>query len=177
MNNVLVLNFTYEKMNVVKLRRAVRLVFAGKAEVLHTVDRQIRSAGGLAFEVPAVIRMLYFVKLGRKRVPLTKKNVLLRDDYRCQYCGSQGSNRNMTVDHVLPKSVGGPSTWENLVAACSFCNGRKKDRTPEQAGMPLRRKPRVPAFIPFVVISRNTEPQEWTKYLTLYNISIDNRIR
>jgi 5-methylcytosine-specific restriction endonuclease McrA len=177
MSNVLVLNFTYEKMNLVDLRRAVRLVFSGKAEVLHASDRRVYSAGGRAFEVPAVIRMLYFVKLGKKKVPLTKKNVLLRDDYRCQYCGAQGSSRNMTVDHVLPKSLGGPSTWENLVGACSFCNGRKGNRTPEQAGMPLRRKPRVPNFIPFVVISRNTEPEEWMKYLTLYNISIDNRIR
>jgi 5-methylcytosine-specific restriction endonuclease McrA len=81
----------------------------------------------------------------------------------------------MTVDHVVPRRQGGPSAWGNLISACSRCNGRKRDRTPAQAGMPLRRKPHEPRFIPFVVVRRNTRPDEWAKYLTLYSVSIEER--
>lgn len=119
--------------------------------------------------------MLYYISRGRKRVALTKKNVLLRDDYTCAYCGCRGG-REMTVDHVVPKSRGGASTWENLVASCSVCNGRKRDRTPKDAGMPLRRKPREPRYIPWLVIRRNTAPDEWLSYLTLYSIGIEERV-
>lgn len=84
--------------------------------------------------MPLVIRLLYYVRRKPKRVVLTKKNVLLRDDYTCGYCLKKGVR--MTVDHVIPQAAGGRSTWENLVAACEPCNGRKRDRTPAQAGMP-----------------------------------------
>lgn len=81
----------------------------------------------------------------------------------------------MTVDHIQPKSRGGKSTWLNLVACCVRCNQRKRDRTPDEAGMPLRSRPHVPKFIPFIVVRRNTSPAEWLKYLTLYNVSIEER--
>jgi 5-methylcytosine-specific restriction endonuclease McrA len=103
---------------------------------------------------------------------LTKKNLLLRDRYRCAYCGDRGD----TVDHVIPRAAGGPSTWENLVASCGRCNGRKGNRTPEQAQMKLRVRPREPAYIPFVVVRQHTAQDEWIKYLTLYNVSIEERI-
>jgi 5-methylcytosine-specific restriction endonuclease McrA len=122
--------------------------------------------------LPSVIRMLYFIARGRKRVALTKKNVLLRDDYRCAYCGRQIEGRVATVDHVNPKSAGGKSIWTNLVAACVECNGRKGRRTPEQARMPLRVKPVEPRFIPFIVVKRHTADDEWTKYLGYYSVSI-----
>lgn len=171
---VLVLNSSYEPLNTTNIARAVRLVFAGKAEVLHakgTLHSQTR-----AFPLPSIIRMLYFVARGRKRVALTKKNVLLRDDYRCGYCGEPGDRATMTVDHVTPRSQGGRSTWENLVAACSGCNGRKRDRTPEQARMPLRRRPHEPRAIPFLVVRKHTAPGEWWKYLSLYSVSIEERV-
>jgi 5-methylcytosine-specific restriction endonuclease McrA len=174
--NVLVLNLDNDPMNVTTFKRAVRLLFAGKAEVLHGFSGRIRSTSGLAFPLPSVIRMLYYVTRRPKRVALTKKNVLLRDEYRCGYCSQIGDRATMTVDHVVPKSAGGKGTWKNLVAACAFCNGRKKNRTPEQAGMPLLRKPREPRYIPFVVIKAHTAPDEWRKYLTLWSIGIEERL-
>lgn len=171
MNNVLVLNFTYEALNITSVRRAVKLLFAGKAEVVHRGDFRVASPSFAMF-MPTIIRMLYYIRRPMQRVALTKKNVLLRDDYECQYCGNRTESL-MTVDHVLPKSRGGPSTWENLVCACIRCNNRKNNRTPDDANMPLKRKPRAPKFIPWVQVTRNTLPDEWQKFLFLYNVSID----
>ena len=172
--SVLVLNLSYEPLNTTNIARAVRLVFAGKAEVLHA-NGSLRSETRV-LPLPSIIRMLYFVLRGHKRVPLTKKNVLLRDEYRCGYCGDLGDRATMTVDHVTPRCQGGRSTWENLVAACSRCNGRKGSRTPEQARMPLRRRPHEPRFIPFLVVRRHTDADEWQKYLSLYSIGIEERV-
>ena len=175
MSNVLVLNFTYEALGIVDLKRAVCLVFAGKAEVVHSGAGELR-ASTIAIRMPSIVRMLYFIKRHKPpRVPLTKKNVLLRDDYTCAYCGECGDRQTMTVDHVRPRRQGGRSTWDNLVAACSLCNGRKRDRTPEEARMPLRVKPREPQHIPYVVIQRHTAPNEWIKCLSLYNVRIEVR--
>jgi hypothetical protein len=82
----------------------------------------------------------------------------------------------MTVDHVIPKSKGGPSTWENLACACMRCNNRKNNRSPEHANMQLRRKPKAPKYIPWIRVKRNTLPGEWHKFLFLYNVSIDERV-
>jgi 5-methylcytosine-specific restriction endonuclease McrA len=173
MSDVLLLNFSYEPLAVVDLQRAVRLLFARKAEVVHASDREIRSAA-LTFPLPSVLRMLYYIRRTRKRVALTKKNVLLRDGYVCAYCGDR-AGRDMTVDHVVPSSRGGSSTWENLVACCTTCNARKRDRTPDEARMPLKRRPREPNFIPWIVVRRHTAPDEWVKYLALYSVGIEER--
>lgn len=174
MTDVLVLNSSYEPLGVVTLRRAVRLLFAHKAEVLHDTGQHIHSEK-IAFPLPSVLRLLYYITHRKKTVALTKKNVLLRDDYTCGYCGVKGGAR-MTVDHVVPKSRGGESSWKNLVASCETCNSRKRDRTPEEARMPLLRKPFQPSYIPWVVVRRNTVPGEWINYLSLYNVSIEQRL-
>lgn len=171
---VLVLNSTYEAMNIAEWERAVELIFAGKAEAIHNTNRQLRSAGGIAIPMPSVIRMLYFIKHSRKRMALTKRNVLLRDKHVCGYCGARGSDATMTVDHIVPKSQGGTNTWENLTAACSDCNARKKNRTPSQAGMPLRRAVRQPTSMPFFVLRKRGSPEEWKPYLFL-SLSIEER--
>jgi 5-methylcytosine-specific restriction endonuclease McrA len=173
-SEVLVLNFTYEAMNVTSFQRAVKLIFAGKAEIVHNRDRSIASTT-FTMRLPSIIRMLYYIKRPMQRVSLTKKNVLIRDDYTCQYCGLHGE-RLMTVDHVVPKSRGGPSTWENLVCACMRCNNRKNNRTPHEANMALKRKPRQPKYIPWIQVKRNTLPGEWHKFLFLYNVSIEERV-
>jgi len=172
--DVLLLNSTFEPLGVVRLERAVRLLFQRKAEVIHDDGRLVRSES-LSFPLPLVVRLLYYVTHRRKKVALTKKNVLLRDDYRCAYCSIRGAGE-MTVDHVIPRSRGGRSTWENLVASCSTCNGRKRDRTPDEARMPLTKRPREPRFIPWIVVKRNTVPGEWAKYLTLYSVGIEERV-
>ncbi len=173
----LVLNSTYEPMNVAAWQRAVELIFAGKAEAVHNRAAQLRSAGGFVMPLPSIIRMLYYVRRKPKRVALTKKNVLLRDDYRCGYCDERGDRATMTVDHVVPRAAGGKSVWENLVAACADCNGRKRDRTPQQARMPLAHQPREPRFIPFVVVRRHTADDEWAKYLGLWSVNIEERLK
>jgi 5-methylcytosine-specific restriction endonuclease McrA len=172
--SVLVLNSSYEPLNVVGLKRAVRLILSGKAEVVHSTGKTIHSEV-MAIPMPSVLRMLYYITHRRKSVPLTKKNVLLRDDYTCGYCSVKGG-REMTVDHINPRAKGGKSTWNNLVACCSRCNARKRDRTPEEAGMALRIKPHVPKYIPFVVVKRNTLPDEWGLYITTYNVGIEERV-
>ena len=173
MSEVLVLNYSYESLNVVTLQRAVRLLFARKAEAVASAGRTIASPG-FAFPIPSVIRMLYYIRRPRSRVGLSRKNVILRDDSTCQYCGTRG--RDMTVDHVLPRSRGGPSTWENLVCACIPCNSRKRDRTPDEANMRLKRKPYEPRYIPWIRVKRNTLPSEWGKYLFLWDIDIEERV-
>jgi len=174
MNDVLVLNFSYEALNVTSFQRAVKLIFSGKAELVHGRERIVHSPT-FEMRLPSIIRMLYYVKRPNQKVALTKKNILLRDDYTCQYCNVRGE-RMMTVDHVLPRSKGGPSTWENLVAACMHCNNRKNNRSPEHAGMQLKRKPRTPKYIPWIRIKRNTLPDEWHKFLFLYSVSIEPRV-
>ncbi|GAC1392251.1 MAG: HNH endonuclease [Vulcanimicrobiaceae bacterium] len=174
MSEVLVLNFTYEALNITNFQRAVKLLFAGKAEVVHRNER-ILCSPSYEMKMPSIIRMLYYIKRPMQKVALTKKNILLRDDYTCQYCGVR-RDRLMTVDHVHPKSKGGPSTWENLVCACMYCNNRKNNRTPEHANMALKRKPKQPKYIPWIQVKRNTLPGEWRKFLFLYNVSIDERV-
>ncbi|TAM59097.1 HNH endonuclease [bacterium] len=174
MGEVLVLNFTYEALNITSFQRAVKLLFSGKAEMVHGRERAIHSTS-ITLRMPSIIRMLYYIRRPMQKVALTKKNVLLRDDYTCQYCGVRGE-RLMTVDHVLPRSKGGPSTWENLVAACVRCNNRKNNRTPDDANMQLKRRPKQPRYIPWIRIKRNTLPGEWHKFLFLYNVSVEERI-
>ncbi len=174
LTDVLVLNFTYEAINVTSFQRAVKMIFSGKAEIVHNRDRVIASTTR-EMRMPSIIRLLYYIRRPMQRVALTKKNVLLRDDYTCQYCGLHGE-KLMTVDHIVPKSRGGPSTWENLACACMQCNNRKNNRTPHEANMALARKPRQPKYIPWIQVKRNTLPDEWGKFLFLYNVSIEERI-
>ena len=175
MSEVLVLNFTYEALNITNFQRAVKLIFSGKAEVVHGRDDRTLCSPSFEMRMPSIIRMLYYIRRPMQKVALTKKNILLRDDYMCQYCGTRGE-RMMTVDHVIPRCRGGPSTWENLVCACMYCNNRKNNRMPEHANMTLLRKPKQPKYIPWIQIKRNTFPGEWHKFLFLYNVSIEERI-
>jgi 5-methylcytosine-specific restriction endonuclease McrA len=172
--DVLVLNTTLEPLNVVAFKRAISLLLNGKAKIVHVRDRDVRAAT-IAIPLPSVIQMVYYIARGRREVPLSKKAVLIRDEHRCQYCGVTGQKK-LTVDHIMPRSRGGGSTWENLVTACMVCNQRKRDRTPDEAGMRLRKKPRKPRFIPWLVISRNTTEADWLTYITLWSVSIDERI-
>ena len=173
MSEVLVLNFTYEALNITSFQRAVKLIFSGKAEIVRNRERFLASPT-YAMRMPSIIRMLYYIRRPIQKIALTKKNVLIRDDHKCQYCGVHGAL--MTVDHIVPKSRGGPSTWENLCCACMRCNNRKNNRTPTEANMALKRKPRQPKYIPWIQIKRNTLPDEWGKFLFLYNVSIEERI-
>ncbi len=135
---VLVLNQNYEPLNICRARRAVVLVYCGKAEMLEDGSGFIHSIGQI-FSVPSVIRLAYMIKRPRPKRKLTRLEVFNRDQYICQYCGKE--SRQLTLDHVIPRYRSGEHTWENVVSACIPCNRHKAGRTPEQAGMRLIRCP------------------------------------
>jgi 5-methylcytosine-specific restriction endonuclease McrA len=148
---VLVLNQNYEPLNLCADRRAFVLVDKGKAEILERFPNDIPSAH--AFHPRAsVIRMMYYVNRPRPVVKLTRREVFARDNYTCQYCGRRESDS--TIDHVYPKFRGGTRSWENLVTSCKPCNRRKGGRSPREAGMRLRRRPRHPVVTPGRMILR-----------------------
>lgn len=160
---VLVLNATYEPINVCSVRRAVVLLLKEKAEVLERGGWQLHSERATMTR-PAVIRLVAYVHVpsDAHRRKITRRAVFARDGWTCQYCGSKS---NLTVDHVIPRSKGGASTWENIVASCAPCNRRKGDRLPRQAGMLPRIQPRAPRAEIFIHLSSPTIPPAWEQYL------------
>ncbi|MDX1978421.1 MAG: HNH endonuclease [Pseudanabaenaceae cyanobacterium bins.68] len=166
MAKVLVLNASYEPLNITNWQRAVVLLLKGKAERLdhYSEPDQPGKLVRTGFRLPSVIRLTHYVSLPYKEVAMTRKNVLHRDGHCCQYCGHVGDN--LTIDHVLPRSRGGADTWENMVAACMRCNVKKGNRTPKEAHMPLKRSPRQPnSGLQFEVSKHIRANQEWQKYL------------
>jgi len=156
-SEVLVLNVAYEVIGLTSIRRAIVLVINGKAESVVDRDRKI---GSIA--VPSIVRLKYYIKpLYRSTYP-TRRNILIRDRYTCQYCGS---DKDLTVDHVIPKVRGGKDTWENMVCACKKCNNKKGNLTPEEAGMNLLSKPRKPSYVELLILSKRNVPKEWMDYL------------
>ena len=139
---VLVLNASYEPINVCAARRAIVLIIKGVASAEEFGDRVIHSTAH-ALDMPSVIRLLEYRRIPQQTRALSRKNILMRDRYTCQYCGASGSATNLTLDHVIPRSRGGGSSWENLATCCHPCNNRKGNRTPEEAGMKLARTPRA----------------------------------
>ena len=164
---VLLLNQNYEPLSVCSAKRAIVLVIEGKAELIAPADGLKLRTVSMAYSLPSVVRLWQYKKVPYKRIMLTRKNIIMRDDGRCQYCGT--NKGPMTVDHVLPKRVGGRDTWHNLVCACARCNNKKGDRTPEQAGMKLLRRPSRPSYITFIQRNYGVADQ-WRPYLFLdYN--------
>ena len=161
---VLVLNATYEPINVCTVRRAAVLVLKSKAEVLERGRDRLRSER-LALERPVVIRLVTYVRVPRDvhRRKITRKAVLARDSWTCQYCGK--TKPGLTVDHVIPRSRGGASIWENIVAACAACNRRKGNRLPREASMHPRHLPKPPGPLVFIRISSPRIPVTWERYL------------
>ncbi|MEO0069525.1 MAG: HNH endonuclease [candidate division WOR-3 bacterium] len=161
---VLLLNQNYEPLSVCRIRRALILMLSHKAEPVETSEFAVHSVN-FTIPVPSVLRLNYYVQIRRREVPLTKRNILRRDNYTCQYCGVR--KPVMTTDHVIPKALGGTDSWENMVCACSECNARKENRTPAQANMKLRRKPKTPHYITFAVNALEEIPEAWRQYLFL----------
>ncbi len=165
MASVLVLNATYEPLSVVSVRRAIVLLLKEKAELLEATEERIR-ASNLSLPYPLVIRLVYYVRVPRRMfVPLTRRALLARDNYTCQYCGFSGNSSELTMDHVLPKVQGGKTTWDNVACACRACNSRKGGKTLQEARMTLARKPARPQFLAFVVLSNASAHEVWGKYI------------
>lgn len=162
--HVLVLNQNYEPLSVCSAKRAIILVFLGKAEIIEHHEHMVRSVS-FSLPLPSVVRLFLFINVPRKGIILSRRNVVKRDNHTCQYCGTiQGP---MTVDHIVPKTLGGKDSWDNLICACVSCNNKKGDRTPEQAGMKLLRQPRIPNRITFIQHFIGIADSRWRPYLFL----------
>lgn len=161
---VLVLNASYEPLQLVSVRRAVILILQEKAELIEAAEQQLR-ARNIAFDMPIVIRLVRYIKIPRRlRLPCSRRGVLARDRETCQYCGIQPGRLHLTVDHVVPRSQGGQTVWENVVTACRDCNHRKGGRTPEEARMTLLSKPRQPQYVAFALLGELERHEVWRKY-------------
>jgi 5-methylcytosine-specific restriction endonuclease McrA len=160
----LVLNATYEPLSIVSARRAVCLLLDDKAEMVEADDDAVIRSASLTVAIPAVVRLRYMVKAPRRRVAVvSRRAVFARDEYRCQYCGSRADS----IDHVVPRSRGGRDVWDNLAAACRPCNTRKRDRTPDEAGMCLLRPCHAPRATAWVTLGSHLVPDTWKPYLAL----------
>jgi 5-methylcytosine-specific restriction endonuclease McrA len=162
-NHVLVLNASYEPLNVCTTRRAHVLVWKGKAEVIERLDEPLRTATN-TYVRPHVIRLLSYVRVPRSvKRRISRRALFARDGWRCAYCGD-GAGR-LTLDHVVPRSRGGDSVWENVVTACGPCNLRKGDRLLEETHMHLARTPRAPSPVFFISLGLHRIPDAWQPYL------------
>lgn len=160
---VLQLNASYEAIRIVSARRAMTLLTKGVAVVEVPTDTMIYPG----IYLPSVIRLRTYRHIPIRMQIVTRKNIYVRDGYRCMYCGARKTGTDLTLDHVDPRSKGGKNSWENLVSACKPCNHRKADRTPEEAGMPLLRRP-LPISVHtsrHVLRAMGSEVLEWRRYL------------
>ncbi len=165
----LLLNASYEPMQIVTWQKALVLWFQGKVEILEYHSAFARSVQR-KFQLPSVLRLKTYVRPRTAgAVRFCRENVYIRDNYTCQYCGNKFSHRNLTLDHVIPASHNGPKNWTNVVSACRDCNQKKANRTPRTANMPLLNEPRAPNWKPAlqIEVSEDHFPQDWAPYLRL----------
>ena len=161
---MLVLNASHEPINVCTVRRAVVLVLKQRAVVLEKSERELH-AESLTVDRPVVIRLTTYVRIPRDAHSrkITRRAIFARDGWSCQYCGT--GHGTLTVDHVIPRSKGGSSGWDNIVTCCAPCNRRKGDRLPKHAGMHPRHRPRPPKATIFVHVAVPRVPEVWQPYL------------
>jgi CRISPR/Cas system Type II protein with McrA/HNH and RuvC-like nuclease domain len=156
MGNVLVLNFDYTPLNVTSIRRGFVLVDKGKAEIVKSDENPITS-GYNTYVRPLIIRLLKYIKHHVRTLRVSRPRIYKRDNYECVYCGSK---KDLTLDHVLPKSRGGGNDWTNLVTSCFKCNLKKGNKTPDEARMFMKQKP----FVPTLVGENQSVQKVWNEY-------------
>jgi 5-methylcytosine-specific restriction endonuclease McrA len=167
MARALLLNSTYEPLLVISWQRAVTMLVVGKVEVVKEYETVLCSVSWKV-QMPAVVRLRDYVRRRRRRIALTRRNIFLRDKFRCQYCSKTLRSAELTMDHVVPRSQGGGASWENLVASCGPCNRRKGGRTPRQARMKLLNEPKRPEILPIehtLNLGNSTPPEHWRDFL------------
>jgi len=166
MDQVLLLNISYEPIKVIDWQKAITMLFLGKVEVIEEYGQKIHSVS-FTIKLPSVVRLLKVVKRNKKPVKFSRQNIYARDRYKCQYCRTKFPPEDLTYDHVLPKSRGGKTEWTNIVTCCIDCNRKKGGRTPREASMKLIKKPVMPAWVPAVrlTIGFTYVPQTWREYL------------
>lgn len=162
----LLLNQGYEPLGAISWQRAVCMLTMGKCELVEEYDDEFVRSVSIVLKLPAVIRLVNSFRRTKQRVRYRKQNVFARDRWTCQYCGEQKPSSELTVDHVVPRSRGGKTEWENVTTSCKACNHVKADRTPEQARMRLRSRPYRPDWVPILTIQlfREQLPEPWRAY-------------
>lgn len=163
-DKVLILNQDFSAIAICSVQRAFLLVYLDKAEMISKAEDHFLHTVSTVYPVPSVIRLQRYVRVPYYGIALSRHNVMRRDNYSCQYCGAA---KNLTLDHLLPRSRGGETAWQNLVTACSRCNSRKGDRTPEEAGLKLKNQPKRPSLLNFLQLHLTTTNQDWGMYLGL----------
>ncbi len=159
---VLVLNQNYEPLNICSARRAVLLLYKGKAELLENGRGDLRAVSS-TMPMPSVIRLMHMVKRPTTQLRFSRREIFSRDKYKCQYCGKE--TKNLTLDHVIPRHRGGPHVWENVTSACIPCNHRKAGRTPAEANMKLLSEPKAPRPYPYYAFQYRAILDEWRKFI------------
>ena len=186
--HVLVLNRLWQAVNICTAKRALTLLFEGRAQVVmscedgsfqtysfsewrdfskHDPQSDVIHTVSLKIRVPRVILLMIFDRMPKKEVKFTRHNIFERDRNTCQYCGGGFERKDLNLDHVIPRDRGGPTTWENIVCSCIECNTHKANRTPLEAGMRLIRKPKRPKWRPFVQVSLGLQHDSWKHFLDL----------
>lgn len=167
METVLLLNASYEPLRVINWKRALTLLFSGKVEVLEEYEREVRSVS-LSIPMPSVIRLHALIRVKTRGVKFSRQNIYARDKYECQYCRRRLAPSELTYDHVIPRSLGGPTDWENIVTCCISCNRRKGGKLLEHSGLQLKIPPKKPVWSPYVslTVGLHNPPESWRHYLT-----------
>ncbi|UXP30873.1 HNH endonuclease [Reichenbachiella agarivorans] len=161
-NNVLVLNQDYSPLTICTVNRAFLLVFLNKAEMLEADSDAAMRTVNESYPKPTVIKVNRYISVPYRGVVLSRQNLFKRDNHCCQYCGAKN---NLTIDHLIPRSKGGRSVWNNLVTACKSCNAKKGDMSLEKAGMRLLQLPYRPTYLMFLRDSMGELRKEWRNYL------------
>jgi len=159
---VLILNQDYSAISLCSVHKAFILLYLEKAEMLEKSESGLLRSVSVTYPKPSVIRLQRYVHIPYKGIALSRHNIMKRAHFQCQYCGS---NRNLTLDHLFPRSRGGKAIWTNLVTACNRCNTRKGDRTPEEAGLNLKQQPKKPTLVAFLRLHAASLEQSWAHYL------------
>lgn len=162
-DKVLVLNMDFSPLTICSVNRAFLLVFLDKADLIEEDENQCLHSAHMTYSKPTVIKIKMYINVPYRGIVLTRQNIFRRDHNKCQYCGLMN---DLTLDHLIPRSKGGKSTWVNLVTACKTCNSKKGDLSPEKAGMRLSREPFRPSYLMFLKFSMGTNMRsEWIQYL------------
>ncbi len=167
-SEVLVLNSDYEPLNVCHVRRALVMIYLGKADVLHAHDSTI-PAQETEIPRPSVVKLRHHVRRPLPELKLSRRTIFARDQYTCQYCGQ--ATKDLTIDHVVPRRLGGRTDWENLVCSCRRCNMKKGDKLLHQTGMKLLRQPHRPRYIPYISLTKYLAGRKndvWRDYLPVF---------
>ncbi len=175
-NHVLLLNASEEIINLISWRKAVGLIFSGKAKKPYGHDEiyEIKTLRGI-FELPTAVILENYVKVPFKRSScLTKKNIMKRDGYSCQYCGDILNPKTESIDHIVPRSKGGKHVWENVVACCTSCNWKKADKTLKESGLNLKKLPEVPTqrgLIHSFILQKKNQNPSWKRWTSVPMLS------